>query len=74
MSDIQYVDSNLPDGAMLGQLTTSKVGMYGTTPVVQQAVGAATATTDLTTTGILAVINAHNTLIAALKLVGVVKS
>ena len=44
-----------PDGAQLGQSATDKVGFFGTTPVVQQAitaVGTTTATTALNETRI----------------------
>ena len=74
MADIEQIGTRNPDGCVLGQATTDKVGFYGITPVVQQAVGAAIATTDLTTTGILAVLNGYNALIAKLKLVGIVKA
>jgi hypothetical protein len=71
---VEYIGNNAPDGMSIGSAITEKVSMYGITPVVQQAVGAAISTTTLTTTGILAVINGYNTLIAALKLVGIVKT
>ena len=74
MSAIQQLSQGLDDGVCLGQSSTDKVSMYGITPTVQLAVGAAVATTDLTTTGILAVVNAYNTLITQLKLVGIVKT
>jgi hypothetical protein len=74
MADIQQLDTRNPDGCRIGAATTDKVGFYGVTPAAQQAVGAAVATTNLGTTGILAGLNALNTLSAALKTIGIVKT
>lgn len=35
MADYNYLSDGRPDGAMLGNSATDKVGLYGTTPVVQ---------------------------------------
>lgn len=53
--DYEQVTYNSPTGAMIGQSATEKVGFFGATPVVQQAITAvatATATTALNETKI----------------------
>lgn len=45
MPDYNHVSDGRPDGTMVGQAASDKVGFYGTTPVVQRA----TATTHTTT-------------------------
>lgn len=47
MASPNYLDTGNPDGTILGQTTTEKIGFFGATPVVQQT-GVAIAT-DLTT-------------------------
>lgn len=42
---IRYLDDGAPDGTVLGQLSTSKIGFYGATPQVQLS-----AVTTVTTT------------------------
>ena len=43
------VTDNCPDGALVGNSATSKVGFYGATPVVQQtAAGVVTGASDAT--------------------------
>lgn len=42
-SSVQYLDNGNPDGTVLGKATTSKIGFYGVTPIVQRS-GAAQAT------------------------------
>lgn len=52
---VHYLDDGNDDGTCLGQATTSKVGFFGSTPVVQPAITAvatATATTSLNETKI----------------------
>lgn len=53
---IKQLSDSGPDGTLLGQATTDKLGFYGlTTPIVQPtitAVGTATATTTLNETKI----------------------
>jgi hypothetical protein len=47
---IQYLDDAGPDGAVLGQSTTAKIGFYGKTPLTRPSVtwpNTATATTTL---------------------------
>lgn len=53
--DYEQVTYNSPTGAMVGQSATEKIGFFGATPVVQQAITAvatATATTALNETKI----------------------
>lgn len=45
MATYEQVTYNAPDGALIGNTTTDKIGFYGTTPAVQRA----TATTHTTT-------------------------
>ena len=52
MATYEQVTYNSPDGALIGNATTDKIGFYGTTPVVQgasvpDATDAATAITSL---------------------------
>lgn len=69
----EQIGTGTPDGATLG-VSGGKVSLYGATPVAQQAIGSAVATTNLGTTGILAGLNALNTLTEKLKLIGIVKT
>ena len=46
----QVLDQNEPDGALLGQSSTAKIGFYGATPVVRQSVSAYTTTTAAVST------------------------
>lgn len=55
MAEYNHVSDGRPDGTMVGQAAADKVGFFGTTPVIQQAitaVGTATATTALNETKI----------------------
>lgn len=69
MATYENVDYGSPDGALLGQTSTNKVGFHGTAPTSQRA-GAAQATslvgtassTDVTTELKAAVIEIMNTL------------
>ena len=45
---IHYLGDNGPDGTVLGLSSTEKIGFFGTTPVVQQSVTAATTTATTT--------------------------
>ena len=45
MASYEQVTYNSPDGALIGNSASEKIGFYGTTPVVQRA----TATTHTTT-------------------------
>lgn len=45
MATYEQVTYNSPDGALIGNSASEKIGFYGTTPVVQRA----TATTHTTT-------------------------
>lgn len=45
MATYEQVTYNSPDGALIGNSASDKIGFYGTTPVVQRA----TATTHTTT-------------------------
>lgn len=52
---VHYLDDGNDDGVVLGQSATKKIGFFGATPVVQQAITAvttATATTSLNETKI----------------------
>lgn len=68
MADYKYVGDEGPDGVLIGDGATSKVGFYGAAPVVQQTAATAFAAGDSTNT-MGAAINAINT---ALKNVGIV--
>lgn len=49
-TDVEYLGANASGGMCIGLSATEKVGFFGTTPVVQQAITAvatATATTTL---------------------------
>ena len=55
MADYNYLSDGRPAGTMLGNEASDKVGFFGTTPAIQQAitaVGTATATTTLNETKI----------------------
>lgn len=58
-----------PDGHVLGQDASDKIGFYGATPIVQAAV-AATTTTTATTTALQADIDAIRTALQNLGLIG----
>lgn len=68
MAEYNYLSDGRPDGAMLGNAAADKVGFFGTTPVIQQAITAvatATATTALNETKI-------NRLYTALRTLGLI--
>lgn len=67
MATILHLSDKNPDGTMLGQSATDKVGFYGATPVVQPATIADA--TDATT-----VIAKCNAVIAALESLGLLAS
>lgn len=46
--DYEQVTYNSPTGAMIGQSATEKVGFFGATPVVQQAITAVATATETT--------------------------
>jgi len=46
--DYEQVTYNSPTGAMIGQSASEKVGFFGITPVVQQAITAVATTTATT--------------------------
>ena len=49
MSDSYQVSDNCPDGCLIGNASTSKVGFFGATPVIRQtAAGAVTGASDAT--------------------------
>lgn len=50
MTEYEIVTRNQDDGALIGTAATSKIGLYGVTPVVQAATPAATVTAGSTTT------------------------
>lgn len=72
MATYNQVSDGRPDGAMVGQSSTDKVGFYGTTPVVQpasasQAATAATTTTTATTTALQTDLDAVRVLVNQLR-------
>jgi len=83
----QYLDNNIgADGTILGQTSTSKVGFYGTTPVVQptsssQAAIASTAAVSIsasqwgfsTSTQANAIVTLANRIRADLVTLGIIK-
>lgn len=51
MASYEAVTYNSPDGAIIGNSATEKIGFFGATPVVQQAnIAASTDTTTTTST------------------------
>lgn len=48
MATYEQVTYNSPDGALIGNAATEKIGFYGTTPIVQRS-GATQAALTLTT-------------------------
>lgn len=49
MANIKQLSDGGPDGTLLGQSTTDKIGFYGlTTPIVQPSITAVTTTTATT--------------------------
>jgi hypothetical protein len=63
----EQVTYNSPDGATIGKSATEKVSFYGVTPVVQ----AAAITTAITTPTATDIATAINSIIAALKNIGI---
>jgi hypothetical protein len=50
---VEYLGTSLPDGTVLGQSATEKIGFYGATPIVKPSVtwpNTGTATTTLNET------------------------
>ena len=81
---VKYLTDNAPDGVVIGQSTSEKVGFYGTTPIVQRvgSAQAAVATTGSTTTSpkgyttktqANAIVTLVNEVRAALVAVGIIK-
>ena len=60
MATYEQVTYNSPDGALIGNSATEKIGFYGTTPVVQAA-----AVTSVTTTAATSTTNAYGFTTAA---------
>jgi len=48
MANVQAIDDGRPDGAMVGQSASAKIGFFGATPVVQET-PAVTVGTDIAT-------------------------
>lgn len=71
MADYNYLSDGRPDGVMLGNAASDKVGFYGTTPVVQRATATTHTTTNMVTsasfgaTQVAIVQEIMNTLIAS---------
>jgi hypothetical protein len=68
MASYEQVTYNSPDGALVGNSTTEKIGFYGKTPVVQGAAVTTLAETP-TATDIAVAVNA---IISRLKTVGLI--
>lgn len=49
MATYEQVTYNSPDGALIGNTTTDKIGFYGITPVVQRATASTHTTTAVVT-------------------------
>jgi hypothetical protein len=49
MADYNYLSDGRPAGAVLGNAADDKVGLYGTTPVVQRATASTHTTTAVVT-------------------------
>jgi hypothetical protein len=49
MAEYNHLSDGRPDGAMVGNAASDKVGFYGTTPVVQRATASTHTTTAVVT-------------------------
>jgi hypothetical protein len=49
MASYEYIGDGRPDGTIIGQDATEKIGFYGATPVVQRATGTTHTTTNVVT-------------------------
>jgi hypothetical protein len=67
MADYKYVGDEGPDGILVGDGASSKIGFYGAAPVIQQTAATVFAAGDSTNT-MGAAINALNTAIKNLGL------
>lgn len=74
-ASLDYIGMSSGDGSVIGVATSTPVAFYGGTPIAQRtnAAQGIVATTDLTTTGVLAVINLANELRAALVAINMIK-
>lgn len=80
MATYEQVTYNSPDGALVGNSATEKIGFYGATPVVQPVTVAAVATTAATSTSPYgfsstqadAIVSSLNSVIAKLKTLGLI--
>lgn len=69
MATIDYIGDGGPDGTVAGRSSTDKLGFYGATPVVRQAVPAAitdaSGGTAAVTNGVLTLTGTYNSAIIA---------
>ena len=49
MAEYEYLGDGRPDGTVIGQTASEKIGFYGTTPVVQRATATTHTTTNMVT-------------------------
>lgn len=69
---VEYLDKNNDDGTCFGYTSASKISFYGTTPCNQPATIAATGLSALSTAGVVAVSAAVDSILTALKALGLV--
>ncbi len=70
MPTYERLDYGSPDGSQWGGTSSEALGFYGTTPIVQQAIGANVSTLTATTQ----IFSLVSSLVEALKLIGIVRS
>lgn len=70
MAEYNNLSDGRPDGVLVSQSASDKIGFYGATPVVQGAVVTALATTPTATD----IATAVNSIITRLKTVGLIAS
>ena len=49
MPEYEYLGDGRPDGTVIGQTASEKIGFYGATPVVQRATATTHTTTNMVT-------------------------
>jgi hypothetical protein len=69
---VEYLDKNNDDGTCFGYTSESKISFFGTTPCNQPATIAATGLSALSTAGVVAVSAAVDSILTALKELGLV--
>lgn len=63
MAEYEYIGDGRPDGTIVGQTSTEKLGFYGTTPIVQPTITAVTTTTATTTLNELRITRLYTALV-----------